>query len=365
MTNINNLGLTRNNMIKIVTLITTIKDAYMARISSICRPETALLFITERCNANCQFCSVGKLNDPGLKEQELSFEEIDRVLSELKELGCNRINLVDGEPLLRKDVVDIIKCAKQKDFTVGISTNGFLIDEDLAVSLKDSGIDHIHVSLDSPDDLHDELRGVKGAFSKVDRALDLLKAEDGRKFYLGTNTVITAQNLSKLEAIAEYAAQKGLNGFSLQPFLKAQVRNTTSLTFFEIRPEQVGQLREKIEGIIIKYGHLLRNSPFFLKHIMTYFKDSHTEKFPCLAGYLMINVFANGEVSPCYFLPRTGNLRQKSLKKVLHSGEYLHLLKRVSEKDCPGCWCPNIHEYNILFRPAEALFSIRSLWGRI
>ena len=104
------------------------------------------LTVTNRCQCNCRHCGVSKLRQ-AIKE-ELTLEQIDVLLQDLRLAGCQVVDLFGGEPTLRSDLVDIIVRAKSYGFFVSLETNGYVIDEAYMGRLAGSGLDQIYLSLD-------------------------------------------------------------------------------------------------------------------------------------------------------------------------------------------------------------------------
>lgn len=102
--------------------------------------------ITQKCNLNCPYChKEGQIES----EKELSLEEISKIIKSASELGIKKIKITGGEPLLRKDIVDIIKIIKNNDFEdVSLVTNGLLLDK-YAKDLKEAGLNRINIGCDS------------------------------------------------------------------------------------------------------------------------------------------------------------------------------------------------------------------------
>ena len=88
--------------------------------------------LTCRCNLHCIMCYTDCFNTPDRIRQELSFAEIVRIMDEVQEAGCLELCLTGGEPLVRKDFLDIYAYAKQKGFLLTVFTNGTLLTEKIA-----------------------------------------------------------------------------------------------------------------------------------------------------------------------------------------------------------------------------------------
>jgi len=88
--------------------------------------------LTCRCNLRCIMCYTDCFNTPDMLRRELSFPEIVRIMDEIQEAGCLELTLTGGEPLARRDFLDIYACTKQKGFLVTVFTNGTLLTEKIA-----------------------------------------------------------------------------------------------------------------------------------------------------------------------------------------------------------------------------------------
>lgn len=116
--------------------------------------------VTNGCNLRCKYCYA----DAGCSENDLTLEEIDTILSQLKEQDFSKIVVTGGEPLLRKDILDILKiCSKYG--RVQLLTNGIVNDSQLYEKILEL-VDMVQISLDSYEQgIHDANRG-KGSFDK-------------------------------------------------------------------------------------------------------------------------------------------------------------------------------------------------------
>ena len=103
---------------------------------------------------------------------------MEEIIAELRSIGVKSIYFCGGEPFLRKDFLDIVKYGKSKGLNCSTISNGYLINEDLAKQIVTSGIDSIGISIDSADrELHDEIRGTKGAFDHAIEGIRLIRQQ--------------------------------------------------------------------------------------------------------------------------------------------------------------------------------------------
>ena len=152
--------------------------------------------ITRRCNLKCVHCYADSHNDI-----ELKTEECLEIIDKLSSFKVPIILFSGGEPLLRKDLIDIAEYAKKNGIKCVLSTNGTLIDRDLAESLKDV-FDYVGVSLDGMKAVNDKFRGVKGAFDSAVRGLRIAR-DSG--ILTGIRFTITKYNSHELHKVLEFA----------------------------------------------------------------------------------------------------------------------------------------------------------------
>ncbi|MBW1697893.1 MAG: 12,18-didecarboxysiroheme deacetylase [Deltaproteobacteria bacterium] len=118
--------------------------------------------VTRRCNLRCVHCYAHARNESFANE--LSFQQGMQVIDDLAEFGVPVLLFSGGEPLLRKDIIQLTGYAVRKGLRAVISTNGTLITEDMAYALKDIGLSYVGISVDGMEVINDRFRGVEGAF---------------------------------------------------------------------------------------------------------------------------------------------------------------------------------------------------------
>ena len=129
-------------------------------------PANVSLALTYRCQCRCEHCYS---NAPDRDDhEELSTGELKSIIDQIKRLGALQVIFSAGEPLLRKDLDEIIHHAHQAGLLTRLNTNGLLLDPERAARLKKAGLTQCAVSIDYPDaGVHDSLRGVPGAFDRA------------------------------------------------------------------------------------------------------------------------------------------------------------------------------------------------------
>jgi len=130
------------------------------------------LSVTYRCQCRCKHCSVSNYISEAGKKEELTKDQINDVLDQAVKLGIPKVDYFGGEPLLRNDIVELVRIGASKGLYISLTTNGWLITKELAKKLKQAGISCINISLDStsPDE-HDRLRVLPGLYEKAINAV--------------------------------------------------------------------------------------------------------------------------------------------------------------------------------------------------
>ncbi|MCD4750115.1 MAG: radical SAM protein [Thermoanaerobaculales bacterium] len=178
------------------------------RSGELIRGFSVTLELAFRCNLRCVFCS--RWNDP----EDLSLEVIEQVAADMSQLDAGYVSLTGGEPFVRKDIKEIIEVFEDAGIPIHINTNGVLLGRfaDYLRSKADSFIG-ITVSLDSSEaELHDEIRGVEGAFRKAIAGIEAVR----ESIPVSIACTLNHRNLGEIETFAEFARSHGYS-FRFQP----------------------------------------------------------------------------------------------------------------------------------------------------
>lgn len=166
--------------------------------------------LIRRCNLTCKHCySISADKD---FDGELSTSEVYQVMDDLKRFRVPVLILSGGEPLLRPDIFEISKRAKDMGFYVGLSTNGTLIDAGNIKDIARIGYDYVGISIDGIKDTHDRFRRKQGAFDASMQGIRLCH-DSGIK--VGMRFTLTQDNAHELPQLLELMEEESIDKFYL------------------------------------------------------------------------------------------------------------------------------------------------------
>ncbi len=166
--------------------------------------------ITHRCNLRCVHCYCQRdANDQEARDAELSYDEICRIVDQIAQESCLYFLLTGGEPLLRRDFLDIYDYCRDKGLLVTIFTNGTLITRRVADHLAKRPPLSVEVSLyGATKEVHESVTGIPGSYEKCLNGIKLL-VDRGIKLIL--KTPIMTLNVAELDALKQFAANLGVD----------------------------------------------------------------------------------------------------------------------------------------------------------
>ena len=267
--------------------------------------------LTRKCNLKCSHCYVNATTQQ--LENELSTEEAKNLIDQICEVSRPLLILSGGEPLLRKDVFELVRYGTAKGLKMGIGSNGSLIDGVVAMKLKGAGVETVSISLDSHiPEQHDEFRGVVGSW---ERAVEAIKALSENDVLVQVNTTVTQQNYDQIDEIMFLAEKLGVENFHLF-FL---VPTGRGVKLGDISP---GKYEDMIRTAFAKAAqHKLNVRPSCAPQFMRIAKDMGLDLRQwirgCIAGLYYCRIYPDGEITPCPYLPiKLGNIREKTFKDI-------------------------------------------------
>lgn len=292
------------------------------------KPHSCSIVLLTDCMSKCKMCEMWKSHPQynGIStEAWIKFiASLDNILDGVKELVFS-----GGEPLLKKDILELIRFATDKGFKTLMPSNGYLIDEEVAKKIADSGLKEIFISLDSlRPKTHDFLRGVEGAHEKVMKAFSNLR-RFCPELRVGIISVISGVNYKEIIELVKWIKHaEFLSGVYFQavakPFfapLNDEWYKDSAYQF--LWPDNLTEVHSVLDNLIElkKEGYPIHNFPLQLEIFKTYFKDpsKRARKAPCYSGDYVINVNPQGDISLCCFMKPIGNIKEDNVEALWNS----------------------------------------------
>ena len=297
-------------------------------------PWAILLDPTSACNLHCLGCWAAEYGN----KLNLSFDEIDDIIRQGKELGIYMYIYTGGEPMVRKH--DLIKlCEKHDDCTFLCFTNATLIDDEFADAMLRVGNFVPAISLEGDEEATDARRG-KGTYKKVMHAIDLMRE---RKLIYGISSCYTRMNFESITSEEYYDSLIEMGAYFVWYFHYMPVGNDAS-------PELLPTAEQRRET----YNRIRRyrtTKPLFAMD----FQNDAEYVGGCIAGgrrYLHIN--ANGDVDPCVFIHYSNaNIRECSLLEALQSPIFMKYHENQPFNENMLQPCPMLENPDIIRRIVE------------
>ena len=287
------------------------------------KPRFAVWELTLRCNLNCRHCGsrAGKARD-----DELTHDEALRVCRELAELGCERLTLSGGEPLLRHDWADIARTLVELGVHTSMISNGSLWNEEIGRTMKAVGLCGLGISVDGFRDTHDHQRRRPGHWDQV---VKTIRDAAAMGIYVTAVTTVTRRNLGELAELRDCMGELGASFHQFQ--FATPTGNMAEHRDLMLKPEDVLTAVPLIARLCADHKkptvHSTHNIGYFGEPEDLLRKSDVVVPFwtGCTAGMSAIGIESNGNVKGCLSLPSElngqdafveGNLRKASLREI-------------------------------------------------
>jgi AdoMet-dependent heme synthase len=286
------------------------------------KPRIISWNVTLKCPLNCAHCyaDAGEEEIPGV----LSTQEAFGVIDQICEAGNPVVILSGGEPLMREDIFEIARYGTDHGLRMALGTSGYLLSWKTAGMLKDAGIRSVAVSIDSANpDVHDRFRGRPGAWGRAVRALRWC-----REAGIGTRINMTIQDydIALVDDVVNLGTGLGVNDY--QVFFPVPTGRAHAST---------GGTPSEYEKLIGKILTRYRSSPVhirptcapqFVRIADQLGIGDDARGRGCIAGIRYCRIYANGDVTPCPYLPVTaGNVRETPFSQIWHESEVFAALR--------------------------------------
>jgi MoaA/NifB/PqqE/SkfB family radical SAM enzyme len=286
------------------------------------KPFCVSFEITYSCNARCKHCHLGGI----VKEERATPEKFAEISRELKPVVAQ---ISGGEPLLRKDLEQIIEAIKDPGHApfIVLTTNGALLKKEKYYRLRQAGVDEFSLSFDYPDERHDEFRKIPGLFRRIQKLMADIKDEKDKAITLAC--VIQKDNFRDLLKMAEMARDWGVKiNFSTYTWLRT---NNKGYLFSDGELEEFKEVKKRLMEFKRNYN-TIRTSDYVFKNMITFFEKERLPK--CRAGERFFVVNPDGSLSPCGLIIKKYGSQDEIKKEFLKNNtcEYCYTSIRANSE---------------------------------
>jgi len=261
--------------------------------------------------------------------KEMTTEQAKELIDNLAKMGTQKIGFTGGEPLIRKDIFELVDYAHKKGMIIHLVTNASLLNENNIEKLKN--VDVLFISYEGPTTVNEYIRtGTK------EDILDKIKLAKSRGMKVTVLTTIVKQNIRHFPFIMQQSKEIGFPVlFSLLHYHNYSAKDMKSLE------PQEDELKSGIRYLIKmkKKGYKVANSYSYLKFAQNWPNVSQPK---CYAGQLYLNIDVNGDVYPCW--PAVGHMKALNVFK----DGFKKAIKETTGHKCGGCNFSCHHELNFI-----------------
>ncbi len=304
-------------------------------------PQHGTLLLTWACNSRCTSCKIWEIykDDHQAIRKEMVLEDYARLLSDPLFKNVTALGLAGGEPLMRRDLLDIVALIPST-VQIFIATNAITLGriKQLLPVLQARGNSVVQISIDGIGAMHDRVRGVEGNYTRCLQVLDWLVE---MKIPRVISSTVSPVNHKELPDLYRLAQQYGA-GFAFRTANKGDFYdNIEDRQLYQWQPEQIETLKSEIAPIVadqLLRGEASDASGVFWNEIPNWLTD--TLDMPhCLAAYKTFMIDPVGEVYPCpSWWHSLGNVKATSFSEVWTSAAASRVRAGVDALKCGGCW---------------------------
>lgn len=278
--------------------------------------------VTQRCNQKCIYChNEGQI--PSTKE--MSLEELDKILAAAASIGAKKVKITGGEPLVRKDIVDVVDACSRLFKEVSLTTNGVLL-ENLAGPLREAGLSRINISLDSIDErTYHKITG-RNHLAKVLKGIEAACRTGFGSIKLNA-VILNGLNHTELEALTQFSAEKSA---ILQLIELTARKDETSSPFYQTYHYDLGDFERTLGtwATDVRTNEIHNRKRYVLrvngwKATVEVVRSMSNRDF--CANCTRIRVTSDGRIKPC-LLTHSGEIETLDLLKEGVDGKALEAL---------------------------------------
>jgi Fe-coproporphyrin III synthase len=310
-----------------------------------------ILNVHTRCNCRCVMCDIWKRET----NDQMRAQDLERHRASLASLGVSQVVLTGGEPLMHNDLAALCNFFREQHIHLTLLTTGLLLykrAEEVATLFDD-----VIISLDGPQEIHDSIRRVNGAYALIHKGIAAVR-QHNPSLLITCRTTVQKANHRHLCKTVDAARAIGLDSISFlaadltsEAFNRPLIWPGEKQSEIGLSSEEVNGLEQEIEQLIREYEEGIRHkyiaeSAAKLRKISRRFREHLGEFSPqspvCNAPWVSAVVEVNGSVRPCFFHRTIGSLASSTLEEVVNgeaAQKFRSSLDIETNATCQRCVC--------------------------
>lgn len=310
------------------------------------KPLYVQFAVSKNCDLKCRMCQAVESRK---HERELTVTEIKRLARVLADLEIGVLVLTGGEPLLRKDLPEIVEAFTRQGISVRLQTNATLATDRRVESLVSAGLKEVTISLDTLDPVkQDNINGSVGSWMRIMRGLSVFSRHLPLKGNMsGINIVVSKLNIHEIPELIRFTTEIGFYASLIPVHVSANgdgkkekagefiVRaDSPDFAFTEEDHSVLDSvysrvLQMKKDGFLVyNSNRFLKESPDFLKHKKIHWK--------CDSPTLYFSISPEGRFLPCVDIKTDKSMLGSDFIETYRSSDFLSEIRGIVDK-CPGC----------------------------
>lgn len=292
--------------------------------------------VTSKCNLRCKHCRVNEIG------YDMKLDEIEEVFNKLTDFKPRGVFISGGEPLIRGDIVEIVKKSKKLAPVTILNTDSLLLTENKLKELINVGLNYIQVSVDGIEEQHDYIRG-KGTYKKTIEKMKMINTYSD-KIKLHISSVVSQKNIDYMEKFARQILELekiNVQILGFKRFIPNNVlKNTATLGKEGLKKlyKNLEILQKKYNGKTIIASDMPMKNVFNEKRAIEVMKKYNLSCVGCSAGVNGISIRNDGTVTPCTLLYIScGNILKQNLTEILQNADMVKIKNRELKGKCGEC----------------------------
>lgn len=335
----------RDALVRGDATVDRVRNSVATVLPQIIRPDPRVVFITltANCNYRCKACHYGRDFMPG---HQLPLPLVRDLLDDIKDIGIPRVRLYGGEPLLHKQLPEIVEHTSKLGLDSWVTTNGFLLRERVD-DLFSAGLRTISIGSYGTGAAYNEYTQRDG-YERMEAGVAYTRERYGQRVKLSLDWLLMKPTCS-VESLHETwrfakryrtPIRVSLIHYSLPYFLQAHEEEEQGLDL-SFKPQD----RPEIERVVSELLRLKETDPALLpqndvglRSIPDWLIERQEMRVPC-DRYRLIWIGADGTVQMCYVTFKLGNLHEQRLRDLVFTPTHKQAARDAFALNCPNCHC--------------------------